>query len=142
MFDRVLNTPFNANQLTGFYLIQIFTEKFFPNKLWKKSTRKLSSWKEILSWMICNFSVIQQKMPWLIWVYIGSFSVYISHFFDITKTGIDEIVNFGNLRKLFTNKCTTFLWHFGTPSSNGKNETQWQGKWNMLQWPPLVHWGS
>ena len=94
--------------MTGFYLVQIFTEKFFPNKLWKKSTRKLSSWKEILSWMIWNFSVIQQKMPWLIWVYIGSFSVYISHFFDITKTGIDEIVNFGNLRKLFTNKCTTF----------------------------------
>ena len=31
MFDLVLNTPFicNANQLTSFYLIRIFTESFF-----------------------------------------------------------------------------------------------------------------
>ena len=34
MFEWVLNTPFicSANQLTGFYLIRIFTEKVFSKQ--------------------------------------------------------------------------------------------------------------
>ena len=58
MFDVVLNTPFicNANHLTGFYLIQIFTEKLFPfhkicsNFTLKKptlNTTKVASLKKI-----------------------------------------------------------------------------------------------
>ena len=38
------------------------------------------------------------------------------------KREIDETVNFQNFRKFFTNKLSAFLWHFGTPFSNWKNE--------------------
>ena len=45
MFDVVLNTPFicNGNQLTGFYLIQIFTEKLFsiPQNMFKLYAKKI-----------------------------------------------------------------------------------------------------
>ena len=38
------------------------------------------------------------------------------------KWEIDETVNFQNFHKLFTNNFSAFLWHFGIPFSNGKNE--------------------
>ena len=73
--------------------------------LWKRSTRKLSS-----------IRLIFQSL---------------NHIFLISPSRweIDETVNFQNFCKLFTNKFATFLGHFGTPFSNGKNETKWQGTW-------------
>ena len=153
MFDWVLNIPFicNANQLTGFYLIRIFTEKFFQRGYWnldfnsynstkygsnftlKKSTlnmEKFASLKKIHTKIIivkrnlelndleflCYSAKACPDLSGFVYVH---FSIFISHFLDITKTG-----------------------NFGTPFSNGKNETKWQGTWGMLQWPSLVHWGS
>ena len=107
-------------------------------RLWKKSIRKLSSWKEILNWMILDFSVIQQKTcPGLYRLMFQS--LHHTSLISRSRWEIDEIVNF---RKLFTNNCAWFLAHFGTPFSNRKNETKWQGTWSMLQWPSLVHWQS
>ena len=40
----------------------------------------------------------------------------------LPKREIDEAVNFRNFRKFFTSKLSAFLWYFGTPFSNGKNE--------------------
>ena len=40
----------------------------------------------------------------------------------LPKRKIDETVNFRNFRKFFTSKLSAFLWYFGTPFSNGKNE--------------------
>ena len=36
------------------------------------------------------------------------------------KREIDETVNFRNFRKLFTNKFSPFLWHFGTHFQTAK----------------------
>ena len=101
--------------------------------LWKKSTQKLSWWKEILSWMIWDFSVIQQKHA-LTWP--GLYRLIFQSLYDTSlispRWEIDETVNFRNFRKLFTKSCAAFLGHFGTLFSNGKNETKWQGTWSML----------
>ena len=151
MFDLVLNTPFicSANQLTGFYLIRISREFFFSKQtieIWililiipiihakkiytkfdkicifeKKSTQKLPSWKEILSWMIWNFSIIHQKHA------LTCPSLY-RHIFQslyhtsliLRKREIDEIINFRNFRKLLINKfvlsfcCGILAPHFQT----------------------------
>ena len=52
MFDWALNTPFicSANQLTGFYLILIFREKFFPNRLLKSAISHINDWDQVNSW--------------------------------------------------------------------------------------------
>ena len=39
-----------------------------------------------------------------------------------SKQEIDKTVNFTNFCKFLTNKLSAFLWHFGTPFSNRKNE--------------------
>ena len=69
-------------------------------------------------------------------------SLYHTSLITPSRWEIDETVNFRNFCKFFTDKIATLLGHFGTPFSNGKNETKWQGTWSMLQWPSLVHWGS
>ena len=43
------------------------------------------------------------------------------------KQEINEIVNFWNFRKCSQINLLRFLWHFGTPFSNGKNKMKWQG---------------
>ena len=140
MFDWVLNTPFlyNANQLTGFYLIHIFIEKFsskqaikiwilipiFPqnmfkfraknlHEIWqnmtKKSTQKLSLRKEILSWMIWDFSV--QRKHFL--TCPGLFRLIFLFLYHISlispRREIDGVANFRHFCKLFTNKFAAFF---------------------------------
>ena len=52
----------------------------------KKSTRKLSWWKEILSWMIWNSLLFRKSMPWLARVSIDWFyNLYMT--LDIIKMG-------------------------------------------------------
>ena len=154
MFHLVLNMPFicNAKQLTGFYLIRIFTENFSKQtiEIWililiipiihtkkiftkydkicifeKKSTQKLSLWKEILNWMILDFSIIQRKhaltCPGL---YRLIFQSLYHTSLILPKREIDEIMNFWNFPKLLINKFVAFFWYFSTPLPNGKNETK------------------
>ena len=122
------NLDFNSSNSTK-YVQTLKNLWIWQNlRLWKKFTRKLSSWKEMFSWMIWDV--------WLVRIYIDSF------FKLFITLGNDETVNFLNCRQSFSNKFAAFLWHFGTPFSNGKNETRWQCTWSMLQWPSLVHWGS
>ena len=107
------NLDFNSSNSTK-YVQTLKNLWIWQNlRLWKKFTRKLSSWKEMFSWMIWDV--------WLVRIYIGSF------FKLFITVGNDETVNFRNCRKSFSNKFVTpFLWHFGTPFSNGKKETKWQ----------------
>ena len=66
--------------------------------------------KEILSWMIWDLSVIQQKYA-LAWP--GLYRLIFQKLYDTSLTSprwyIDETVNFRNFPKLFTNKCAAFL---------------------------------
>ena len=94
MFDLVLNTSFifNANQLTGFYLIQIFTEVFSKQaiKIWimlKKSTLNMTKFASSKKNALKNYHrekksgversgislLFSKSMPWLLRVYIGPF---------------------------------------------------------------------
>ena len=79
--------------------------------------------------MILGFSVILQKHPLnRPGLYSLIFqSLYHTSLISPSRWEIDETVNFRNFRQLFTNKISAFLWHFGAPFSNGKNETKWQG---------------
>ena len=81
--------------------------------------------KKNLSRMIRVFSVIQQKNALTC---PGLYKLIFQSLYQTSlvapKLEIDEIVNFRNLRKLFTNKSAAFLWHFRTPFSNRKNETK------------------
>ena len=139
MFDLLLNTPFicNANWKvvkfdTNFYrklfskqaieiwililIIPIIYAKISTvkyDKIWifrKNAHENYHRWKK--SWVKWSgISLFFSKsMPWLVWVYIGSFfNPYMSHFLDI-----DETINFRNFRKLFTNKFAAFFvgfWH-------------------------------
>ena len=100
----------------------------------KKVHTLLSSWKEILSWMILDFSVNQQKhaltCPGLYRLIFQS--LYHTSLISPSSWEIDETVNFRNFRKLFTNKFSTFSGYFGTLFSNRKNETKWQGCTKIL----------
>ena len=163
MFDLVLNTPFicNAKQSNRFYLIWIFTNFFskqtietyililvisiiHAKKIYtkydkisifeKNSTQKLSFWKEILSWMIWDFSIIQQKH---VLTFPGldrlTFQSLYHTSLILPKWEINEIINFWNFRQFFINKFVAFFWHFGTPFPSRKNEMKWQGTWSILQ---------
>ena len=117
--------------------------------LWKKSTQKLSLWKEILSWMIWDFSIIQQKHALTCPVlYRPNFQSLYHTSLILPKREIDEIINFWNFHKFFINKFAVFFRHFGTPFPNGKNKTKWEGTWRqacMLQCMAItctLHWVS
>ena len=95
--------------------------------LWKKSTQKLPSWKEILSWMILDFSVIQQKhaltCPGLYRLIFQS--LYHTSLISPSRWEIDETVRFWNFCKLFTNKCATIFEALWLPIFK-------QEKWNEV----------
>ena len=74
-----------------------------------------------------RFLCYSLRVCWLVQVYIGSFfNRYITlpwYWWEI-----DEIANFQNFLKLCSQiNLLCFFRHFGTPFSNRKNETKWQG---------------
>ena len=97
-----------------------------PHKNYHGEKKSWAEW----SGMSLLFS---KSMPWSVRVYIGSFINPYMKFLDMTKMENWWDSKFSKFRKLFTNKCAAFFGHFGTLFSNGKNETKWQGTWNMLQ---------
>ena len=134
---------YNTNQLTSFYLT-IFYRKVFSKQaieIWilipiipqnmlklyakkstlnmtefaslKKLTRKLSLWKEIFSSGMSLACLDLYKLIFQTFYHTSLISL---------KREIDETVNFRNFCKFFTKKLSAFLWHFGTPFSDGKNE--------------------
>ena len=71
------------------------------------------------------------------------FSIFISPFLDISKPGNWWNSKFSKLSHVVHKQhLPRFMWHLGTTFSNGKNKAKSQGAWSMLQWAPLVHWGS
>ena len=92
----------------------------------KKFTRKLSSWKEILSWIIWDFSIIQQKhaltCPGL---YRLIFQSLYHTSLILPKREIDETVNFQNFSQVVQKEicpifCGILVPHFQT----GKTKTK------------------
>ena len=80
-----------------------------------------AEWSDLndLTWMI-----------WLVRIYLRLIFQTLYHTSLISpKREIDETVNFRNFRQLFQINFSRFLFHFGTPFSNGKNEKKWQGTW-------------
>ena len=127
--DWVLKTFLsNVNQLTGFYLTQIFTERCFQTDYRTLGFNSNNSTKYIQTSRCKNphqssSLLFKKTMPRLVQGYIGwSFS------FISPKWQIDEKVNLWNSCTLFTDKFATFLWYIGTPFSNGKNKLTGQTK--------------
>ena len=84
--------------------------------LWMKSTRKLSLWKEILSWMIWDFSIIRQKHALTCPSLYGLICQTLYHTSLISpKRELDETVNFRNFRNLLTNKFSAFFFGILAP---------------------------
>ena len=135
MFDLVLNMPFlcNANQLTGFYLIQIFAKKVFLGRLLilipiipiihaKKSTlsiTKFASLKKIHTKIIIvkrnlglnylGFLYYSAKTcPDLSDLYSLIFQSIYHTSFILPKREIDETVNFRNLQVVQKYICRVF----------------------------------
>ena len=160
MFDLVLNTSFicTANQLTSFYLIRIFTEKFLTNKgikIWiliiqrnmfklhakkiytkydkvcvfeKKILTKIIIVKRNLEFNDLGFLCYSAKTCWLVRVYIGPFfSLYITLPWYHQNGKLVEKLIFETFAGCSQINFPHYFWHFGTPFSNGKNETKWQG---------------
>ena len=122
MFDLVLNTPFicNANQLTSFYLIRIFTESFFYKQaieIWisiihaKKSTlnmTKFASLKKIHTKIIIakrnlelhNLGFLYYSAKAWPLTCSGSYRLIFQSLYHtsliLLKREIDETVNFQN----------------------------------------------
>ena len=75
----------------------------------KKSTHKLLSWKEILSWIIWDFSIIQQKHDLIC---LGLYRLIFQSLYHTSlissKRQVDETVNFQNFRKLFKKNLLLF----------------------------------
>ena len=116
------NLDFNSNNSNN----SCYKKSTLNLHLLKKSTQKLSSWKEILSWMVWDFSIVQQKHA------LTCPGFYRLIFQSLYYTSLilpqqeaDEIINFSKLlRRMFINKFAAFfrLWH---PFPKGKNETKW-----------------
>ena len=91
----------------------------------KKSTLKWSPWKEILNWMIWDFSVIQQKHALTC---PGLYRLIFQSLYNTSlispKREIDETVNFRNFRKLFTNKFASFFVVFWHPIFKRRKQNQ------------------
>ena len=116
--------------------------------LWKKSTQKLSSWKEILSWMIWDFSIIQQKHALTC---LGLYRLIFQSLYHtsliLPKRKIDEIINFRNFRKLFINNLPWFFGILAPHLEKGKTKQsdQWQSTWSVVQCMTVtctLHWVS
>ena len=143
MFDVVLNTPFicNANQLTGFYLIQIFTEKLFPfhkicsNFTLKKSTlntTKFASLKKIHTKIIIVKKNIELND-------LGFFCYSAKACPDLSgfmQAHLDRLIQSlchtslaspRNFRKLFTNKLAAFSEAFLHTILKGKKRNKVSG---------------
>ena len=147
--DWVLKTFLsNVNQLTGFYLTQIFTERCFqtdyrtlgfnsnnstkyiqtsrcknPHQIWQNLRCDKNPHEKFSLEKKSSSLLFKKTMPRLVQGYIGwSFS------FISPKWQIDEKVNLWNSCTLFTDKFATFLWYIGTPFSNGKNKVTGQTK--------------
>ena len=111
----------------------------------KKSTQKWSLWKEILSWMIWDFSVIQQKhvltCPGL---YRLTFQSLYHTSLISSKWEIDETVNFLNFCKLFTNTFAAFFvvfWHTIFKREK-RNKVTGYMKHAAMAVSCTLHWGS
>ena len=173
MFHWLLNTPFiySTNQLTGSYLIRIFTGRFFQTYYWNLDFNSNNSTKYVqtsrqktyskndkicvfeknphenyhcenkywVEWSRISLS-FSKSMPWLVWVYMGSFfNLYITLPWYHQNGKLMKGYIFETFASCSQVKLPLFLWHFGTPFSNGKNETKWQDKWGVLDFPPPVH---
>ena len=153
----------SANQLTGFYLIPIFTEKFFSKqaiKIWitlKKSALNMTKFASLEKNSQKNYHrekksgfeqfvislLFSKSMPWLLRVYTSPFfNFYITLLWYHQHEKLMKQLIFKTFASCSQIPFSVFLRHFGTPFSNGKNETKWQGTCSMLQWLSLVHCGS
>ena len=136
MFDRILNMPYihNPNQVTGFYVtnsnnstkhVQTSCQKslhsIYKTCIFQKNPKKPSSWKKILSWVIWDFFIFQQKHA------LTCPSLYSPIFHSLYHTSlisskweIDETVHFWNFYMLFTNKFAVFVGISGSHFQTGK----------------------
>ena len=144
------NLNFNSKNST---IIPNITKKIWNmNKIYmtkfvslKKSAQKWSSWKEILSWMIWDFSVIQQKHALTC---PGLYRLIFQSLYNTSlispKREIDETVNFRNFRKLFTNKFAAFFVVFWHPISKRekRNDVTGHMKHAAMAVTCTLHWGS
>ena len=144
MFDIIsYRKLFSKQDIEIRILIPIIPQNMLKVKLYaKKSTLNMTeftSLKKINPNIIIVKRNIQFWDVWLVRIYIGAFfKLFITLPLDIT-TGNWWKRKFLKVSQVFHNKLSAFLWHFGTPFSNGKNErNKWQGTWSMLQWPSPV----
>ena len=135
------NLDFNYKKIyTKYDKICVFEKN--PHENYHRENKSQVEWSRISL-------LFSKSMPWLVRVYVAYFSIFISHFLDITivirnrccyvlmtmispmpRWEIDETVYFCNFRRLSIN--LPVFWHFSTLYSNGQNETEWQDTWNML----------
>ena len=111
----------------------------------KKSTQKLSSWKEILSWIIWDFYIIHEKhaltCPGL---YRLIFQSLYHTSLILPKQEIDETVTFQNFHKLFKNKFAAFFGAFWHPifKQEKRNELTGYMKHAVMSITCTLHWES
>ena len=149
MFDWVLNTPLmcNANQLTGFYLIQIFTEKFFEAGYWNLKKIHAKYDKIFICKKNPNKNHPREKKSWIKWSGIPSLFIkrhaltclglYRLIFQSITKPGNWCNSKFLKLSDVVHGQFAAFCRTF----SNRKNEVTGQMKYAVMAvyW---LYWGS